>query len=180
MLVQEMLPLEVANRCHFLVMCEDAVAHDRAMEVCSGIIARFDVELAFVFSFWKFKDLNDSVSAHSAAQAVARADIILFSLSDPVLTPAATNWLDFCVKTRTKTEGALAVMVANVQGLGLAVEALVLRLQYAANQLRMDFLPLLPEITGTNIETTADSAVALRKQSMEEPGFNHWGLNEYS
>jgi hypothetical protein len=177
--LQETLPLEGANPCHFLVMYEDAAAHDLAMEVLGGVMARFAAELAFAFSFWKVKDLHDPVSAHRAAKAVARADIMLFSLLAHDLTPEISRWLDACVQARTKAEGALAVIVTKAPGAGLAVRTLFSRLQFAAHQLRMDFLPLLPQSPDTSIEASAVSMPAARLNDFgEEPGGNHWGLNE--
>jgi len=177
--VQETLPLEGANPCHFLVMYEDGAAHDLAMEVCGGMMNRFGVELAFAFSFWSIKDLSDPVLAHWATEAVARADIILFSLPGQDLTPATSQWLDTCILTRTKTEGALALMVTETAGAGLAIEALLSRLQLAAHRLRMDFLPLLPlPSAGVGRGAPADVSLALLNRAREEPGSNHWGLNE--
>ena len=76
------------------------------------MLAHFETELAFAFSFWKFKDLDNPVSAHWAAEAVARADVILFSLPGHDLTPETMNWLDMCAQPRTKAEGAFALIVA--------------------------------------------------------------------
>ena len=177
-LVQETLSLEGANPCQFLVLYEDAVAHDLAMEVCGGVMARFEDELEFAFSFWKVKDLNDPVSAHWAAEAVARADIILFCLPGRGLTPEISQWLDACAQTRTKAEGALALMVTEHPVAGLAVGALLSRLQFAAYRLRMDFLPLLPPLPNTSIEAAAAPVLTELNASQEEPGSNHWGLNE--
>ena len=176
--VQETLPLEGANPCHFLVIYEDAAAHDLAMEVCGGVISRFDAELAFAFSFWKVNDLQDPVLAHWAAEAVNRADIILFSLAGHDLAPEATQWLDACIQARTKSEGALALIVPKASGGGLAVEALLSRLQFAAHRLRMDFLPLLPLPPGAGRGTPADVSLALLNKAQEESRGNHWGLNE--
>ena len=147
--------MEGVNPCHFLVMYEDALAHNIALEVCGRLMARFEAELTFTFSFWKFKDLEDSASAHWAAEAVARADIILFSLPGRDLTPEISQWLDACVQARTKVEGALALIVTEPPDAGLAFGALLSRLQFAAHRLRMDFLPLLPPLPDTSIEATA-------------------------
>ena len=170
--IQETLSPEGANACHFLVVYEDAVAHDLAMEVCSGVVARLETELAFKFSFWKFKDLNDPVSARWVAEAVARADILLFALPGHDLAPEAMDWLDACARTRTKTEGALALIIAGPAGPVLAVEALLSRMQFAAYRLRMDFLPLLSS------GLSADLMQALSPEASTEPGSTHWGLNE--
>jgi hypothetical protein len=155
-LVQETLSLEGADPCQILVLYEDAVAQDVAMEVCGRLLARFEAELAFAFSFWKFKDLDNPVSARWAAEAVARADIMLFSLPGRDLSPETMNWLDLCVQARTKAEGALAVMVTGPHDMDLVVEGLLSRLQFAAHRLRMDFLPLLPPAAGARFGTSAN------------------------
>jgi hypothetical protein len=177
-LVQETLSLEGADPCQILVLYEDAMAHDVAMEVCARLLAHFESELAFAFSFWKFKDLDNPVSAHWAAKAVARADIMLFSLPAHDLSPETVNWLDMCVPARTKTEGALAVMVTEHHDMDLMVETLLSRLQFAAHRLRMDFLPLLPQVAGARFGTSAAPAPAWMDVVREEAGSSHWGLNE--
>jgi hypothetical protein len=176
-LMQETLSLEGANPCQFLVLYEDAAAHDLAMEVCGGVMARFEAELEFAFSFWKIKDLDDPASAHWAAEAVARADIILFSLPAHDLTSETSQWLDVCAQARTKAEGALALIVTEASNANLAVGALLSRLQSAAHRLRMDFLPLLPP-PNTSIEAAAVPLPVGLNEFQEEPGSNHWGLNE--
>jgi hypothetical protein len=178
LLVQESLSREGVNPCHFLVMYEDAVAHDLAMEVCGGVMARFETELTFTFSFWKFKDLEDPASAHLAAEAVAHADIMLFSLPGRDLTPEISQWLDACAQARTKAKGALALIVTEPSGAGLAVGALLSRLQFAAHRLRMDFLPLLPPLPDMSIGAAEAPLPAGVGEFSEEPGSNRWGLNE--
>jgi hypothetical protein len=178
MLVQETLSLESTDPCQILVLYEDAVAHGVAMEVCARLLAHFESELAFAFSFWKFKDLDDPVSAHWAAKAVARADVMLFSLPGRDLSPETMNWLELCVPARTKTEGALAVMVTEHHDMDLVVEALISRLQFAAHRLRMDFLPLLPPAAGARFGTLANPSAAWLNEVREEAGSSHWGLNE--
>jgi hypothetical protein len=177
-LVQETLSLEGADPCQILVLYEDAVAQDVAMEVCGRLLARFEAELAFAFSFWKFKDLDNPVSAHWAAEAVARADIMLFSLPGRDLSAETMNWLDLCVQARTKAEGALAVMVTGHHDMDLVVEALLSRLQFAAHRLRMDFLPLLPAVAGARFGISANPSPAWMDEAREEAGSSHWGLNE--
>jgi hypothetical protein len=177
-LVQETLSLEGADACQFVVLYGDAVSHDVAMEVCDRVLAHFGAELAFAFSFWKLQDLGNPVSAHWAAEAVARADILLFSLPGHDLSPETLNWLDLCVQGRTKAEGALAVMITETHDMGLLVEALLSRLQFAAHRLRMDFLPLLPPAAVARFGTSADPSPAWLNASREEAGSSHWGLNE--
>ena len=86
-----------------------------------------------------------------------------------------TNWLDACVQVRKKVEGVLAVIVTGSCDMGLDVEALLSRLQYAAHRLRMDFLPLLPLSAGAGSQYLSS---ALLNRSREESRGTHWGLNE--
>ena len=127
-MAQETLSLESVGECQFLVLYEDADARDVAMKVCGRLLARFEAELAFAFSFWKFKDLDNPVSAHWAAEAVARADVMLFSMPCHDLSPETMSWLDLCVQARTKAEGALAVVVTGSHDMDLVVEGLLSRL----------------------------------------------------
>jgi hypothetical protein len=174
-LAQETLSLESAGECQFLVLYEDDVARDVAMKVCGRVLARFETELAFAFSFWKFKDLDNPVSAHWAAEAVARADVMLFSMPGHDLSPETMNWLEMCVQARTKAEGALAVMITEPHDMDLVVEALLSRLQFAAHRLRMDFLPLLPPDAGARFGQPVNPRL---DKAREDPGSSHWGLNE--
>ncbi len=170
--------MEEANPCHFLVIYEDAAAHDLAMEVCRGVMSRFDADLTFAFNFWKVRDLQDPVLAHWAAEAVAYADIILFSVPGHDLAPEAVNWLDACVPTRRKSEGALALTITEPAGAGLATEALLSRLQFAAYRLRMDFLPLLSSSAGVKLGAPSNPPLAAPDRVRDDAGSNHWGLNE--
>jgi len=177
-LVQETLSLEGADPCQFLVLYEDAVAHDLALAVCEQLLTRFGSELAFAFSFWKFKDLDAPASAQWAAEAVARADVILFSLQARDPAPAAVNWLDTCARARTKMEGALAVLVTGPRNAGLVIEALLSRMQFIARRLRMDFLPLVPPSPDAATETPPQPFLMVPEQAPERVGLDHWGLNE--
>jgi len=176
--MQGTLSLDGADPCQLVVLSENPVAHESAMEICSGVMARFEAELAFTFNYWKLKDLSDPVSAHWAEEAVARADILLFSLQSPELTPETLNWLESCIQLRTKSEGALALMVTKLPGTIPVFESLLYRMQYLANRLRMDFLPLIPLLAGMGIEALTGLSSAARTRAGEEPGGNHWGLNE--
>jgi len=177
-LVQESLSLEGADPCQFLVLYEDAIAHDLATAVCKRLLAHLGAELAFAFSFWKFQDLDAPASAHWAAAAVARADVILFFLHGRDPAPAAVNWLDACSRTRTKAEGALAVLVTGTGNAGLTVEALLSRVRFIAQRLRMDFVPLVPPSLDAKVEPPPNPLPVALDQTRERSRLNHWGLNE--
>jgi hypothetical protein len=177
-LVQETLSLEGADPCQFLVLYEDAVAHDTAMEICARLLSHFGADLAFAFSFWTFKELATPVSAHWAAEAVSRADVILLVLQGRDPAPEAVNWLDACARARTKMEGALAVMVASPAAASPMLEPLLSRMQFIAHRLHMDFLPLVPSWSGASREAPPVPLPAALDQAREFAGHDHWGLNE--
>jgi len=171
--VQESLPLEEVNPCQFVVLSESALAHETAMAVCGAVLTRFDQELAFGFHFWKFKDLTEPAPAHEAAEALTRADVVLLSVECHDLPPAVATWLESSLPPRTKTTGALALMVVN-SGPRPEWEALHYRMQYLAHRLRLEFLPLTPRPD----DGKSDVPPALLEPRREDPANEHWGLNE--
>jgi hypothetical protein len=177
-LVQESLSLEGANPCQLLVLYEDASAHDAAMEVCERLLAHFGADLAFAFSFWTFKDLATPASAHWAAEAVSRADVILLALEGRDPAPEAVNWLDACARARTKMNGALAVIVTGPRNPGLVIEVFLSRMRFIAHRLRMDFLPLVPAAPNPGREARPEPFPMALSHAREESGGSHWGLNE--
>jgi len=130
-----------SDACRILVLSEDAPARDNARNVCFRLLTQLENETDLTFSFWLFTDLDHPVSAGCALEALNHADVALFSLRGSRLPPRVTQWLDACGPTRTKTEGALALLLNDQPVAGLAWDGLAARLQSAAQQLRMDFLP---------------------------------------
>jgi hypothetical protein len=171
----ETLPLEEGNPCNVLVVYEGAAARDLAMGTCQGVTARFGDELAFAFSVWEAGDLNDSVAARWAMEAAAQADIILLSLPDHDLTSEISQWLEACARTRTKLFGALALIVAERRSPDPTGGELLSRLQLAAQRMRMDFLPPIPE---QKLEPVPASLPWDSTVYPDKVGSDHWGLNE--
>lgn len=177
-LEQAMLSLDSVNPCNFLVLYEDAAMHGRATEFCARMEAHFGPELEFAFGFWEVHDLADPITAHWAAEAGARADILLLVMQTDELLPEVMNWLEMRIAARTKTEGALALMLAAPPGEPARRERLLTRLQLAAYRLRMDFLPLLPSGSEMSPALPAEASLVLSDHTVEEPLNSHWGLNE--
>jgi hypothetical protein len=177
-LVQETLSLEGADPCQCLVLYEDAMGHDAAMEICGRLMAHFGSELSFAFSFWTFNELATPVSAHWAAEAVNRADIILLALQGRDPAPEALTWLDACARARTKRDGALAVIVTGPVTASLMIESLLSRMRFIAHRLRMDLLPLVPPLSESGREAPPLPLSPALDQTHEPAGRDHWGLNE--
>ena len=177
MSAQETLPLDETNPCRLVLLSEGLATHAAALEVGQRILSRFDAELDFDLGIWTFSDLENLVSAHHAAEALARADILVLSVSGHDLAAEASKWLESVAGRRCKSTGALALTVGPSPNPDpFALRALVLRVSYLAIRLRMDFLPLLPPETDPG--TGWVEPLALQKAAREESDNNHWGLNE--
>ena len=174
---QEMHSCEGAHPCQFCILFEDQTAYELALETCNAVMGRCGAECTFAFHFWDFNDLNSPASAHSAAEAVADADIILFSMRIHELPPAMMSWLEACFQSRTKAEGALALIVNQSANMNPVLEILEQRMRSVADQLRMDFLPLISFPTAPTAEVSATPSLALLDGD-PQPCRDHWGLNE--
>ena len=142
--IQPALCRASGNFCHLVVLSEDPLTQESVMAACGRLLALFENEVAFAFSFYGLEDLNNCALAPWVAQAVAGADIVVFSLRDNDLSPGVMGWLESCIPLREKAEGALAVTVANPIGSVRALEGLWWQMQRMADRLGMDFLPLFP------------------------------------
>ncbi len=170
-------PLETILPCHVLVLYGDESAYDCAIEICRRVLTQFDAELPFAFACSSFDKLTNPAHARRVAEAVANADIILVSLSLNGSSAAVLEFLNRCASERSKTEGAMALVVPQP---GVVNEAVFAGFSIVARRLRVDFLAMatssaplpagLPE--GGLMWAQASST------SFEKPSLDHWGLNE--
>jgi hypothetical protein len=133
------------------------------------------------FDFWKFKYLGEPELARRASEAAARAEVVIFCTHGGALPPGVEMWLQDSVKSRTRMEGALVLVLAEPFNPPSGNGRLVSSLQAAADEAHMDFLPLLPHGRGTSSSTLfgrsskpaddTDEIVDLHPPS-------HWGINE--
>ena len=181
LLAAETSTVNAGGVCQTVVVYEDAQAQVRAMEMASRLVTQFGEEPAFAFSSWNFKQLAEPVIALKAAAAAAVADIILLSAHGNDLPPVVGVWLELCARARTKTEGVLALLLAEPFLLSASSGAVIARLQHAARLLRMDFLSLIPppaEQIIKSFQERANLLVAAAMDILDRPSCDHWGLNE--
>jgi hypothetical protein len=167
--------------CRMAVVYEDLVAHGRAMDLAHRLTIRFAQELSFKFGSWSFKDLADPVAASNAIETVATAQILLFSGHGNELPSSVVNWLDQCVPARQKLDGALVFLLAEPFMLSASTQGSLARLEHIAEQLGMDFLPLVPPPVFQIIESLQRQSSLLVSSGgavIERPSCDHWGLNE--
>jgi len=164
-----------------VVVYEDGVAHDCAMEMGNRLAAQFGEEPTFVFNSWNFKQLAEPETAGEAVEAASRADVIIISTHGNELPWAVGAWLESCVKVRSGPEGALALLLAEPLSLSTASGTVVARLELTARRMRMDFLPLMPAQAEELIKTLQERAnivTTTMKEMLDQPAADHWGLNE--
>jgi hypothetical protein len=177
----ETVPVKAADVCHIVVLHEDVVAYGRAMEMAGRLAAEFRDDPAFALSSWDFRQLAEPAFARKAAEAAAHADVLLLSAHGNDLPSAVGAWLELCVGLRTRTEGALALLLAEPFMLSASSGAIIARLQHAARLLGMDFLSLMPQPAEQIIKSFQERANVVTSAILEildRPGSDHWGLNE--
>ena len=173
--------LEAGEICQVVILYTDASAHGDAMEYCGRLVAQLGNEPAFAFHCCKFQELADPMLAQQAAEAAARADILLIATHGDDLPPAVRQWLDLCYRLRTESEGALALLLAEPVNAFAPLDQLMTRLEIAARRLKMDFLPLVPPSAQSIIQRLrqpAHTIIPFLQDVLNGPPPNHWGLNE--
>ena len=127
---------------------------------CGRVLAHFGSELAFAFSIWKFKDFGKSgIGPLGGESRGARGCHIIFpagSRSEPGDHELAG---DMCAG-QNEDGRSLGRDGHEPHEMDMVVAALLSRLQFAAQRLRMDFLPLLPPARGREIRNPGRSALA--------------------
>lgn len=109
--VEEMNLVEGARLCTGAVVYEDTPARDAAIALGKSLARRFEGDLEFEFTWWRFKYLGDSEIARLAAQAAVQADLVILSVRNMnAVTTELAPWFDLWITQRARSEGALVVL----------------------------------------------------------------------
>jgi hypothetical protein len=158
---------DFARKCQILILCEDFAAYQRAADVCWQIVVQLADDLDFSFNCWNFYELSDPDCTQSAIRSAKASDVILLSMHNPDLPPAAEAWLDALSGHRLRAEGVLALVLNEPAQSPEAVANLSARLEQSARKLDMATPPAhhWPPVPVTHA-------------SYGERNHDHWGLNE--
>jgi len=173
--------IEISDRCEIIVMYEDTSSRAAAMEVCQRLQTQLQDEMQLNFDFWKFKYLGEPELARRASEAAARAEVVIFCTHGGALPPGVEVWLQDSVKSRTRTDGALVLVLAEPFNPPSGNGRLVSSLQAAADEAHMDFLPLLPQgrrSPNTEISSQSFKAADDAEEVVDQHPPSHWGINE--
>lgn len=170
-----------------VVAYEDAGTRERAMAVCQGTIAQQWHGLDLDCTWWKFDFLHHPAIAKAAAEAAARADLIIYSVhAEKDLPTVVKAWIKQWLPKQTGKDGALIVLVEG-GGDNNAVRAPALQyLQRIASEASMTFFVRFfkrsEELPGCSLETISERADAVTDVLSEilsyRGGFPHGGINE--
>ena len=94
--------------CTVAILYEDDPTRDLAIRVCERLVKSFYRDLEFDFTWWKFKYLVEPEIAYQAADAAAKADLILVSVRQTQSFPLEVMaWFERWLAARKSSEGAL-------------------------------------------------------------------------
>jgi hypothetical protein len=169
-----------AKPCQILVLSEDVMTYGRAMYVCQRILSQFSFEVNFNFRCWDFNHQNDADMLQKTVEAATQADIILLSLNGTQLNGSLQQWLQAFSETRSDTDGAFVLILGTQAGPPAAIQDLADRIHAVADQVRMDFIPLMPT---ARVEIQLPARPVWPNALEPQPGnerhhYDHWGLNE--
>jgi hypothetical protein len=173
--------LGAAERFLVTVMYEDHLTHDRARELCDSVLAQFWGVLDFDFSWWGFDLLQTPALLQAAAEAAARAQLIVVSAHAGQRLPApAEAWVARWRALRTIKGGILAGLIGTVQERGTV--PLTLYLSQVAREARMGFVPRLApgSAKAQPLDRSASGQIFATLSRMLDPHASpsHWGINE--
>ena len=142
-----------------LVLYDDAVTRQRAMEVCDHLVRQFWSEVEFTFHWWRTDFLEDETMAATAAADATHADFIVVSSSpERELSPFARNWFDAWIEQRKGQEGALVDLTES----GAASDAQARHkknfLRNVARRAVMDYLTKIPSASDGKLPDSVESA----------------------
>jgi hypothetical protein len=175
---EEMHSMTVTPTCKVVLIYEDSLAHEHALEIGHQLAAQFGNDPVLAFEAWNLHALAEAEFAFEASQAAARADIVLFSTHGDDLTLSVRVWLESWARSRAKAEGILALVVTEPVSATASIPSLVPRLHQFALRLRMRFLSDLPGQKSGEADDRVHEVVQAPGETFEQPHWVHWGLNE--
>jgi hypothetical protein len=171
-------PWEVKDVCKIVLLCEDALARDRAMIVLNQISALFEGHVALTVTYWDFEQCGQEPGANCMTLAATSADLVLFSMRDgnfpasvgakPAVALSFANGSAGCLAyVRTKTAHASS-------------EKIIGALQYVGSRSGIELLPLTAESAAPKVQVfrPEEWTVTATRKELDRPHYEHWGLNE--
>ena len=185
--VNEAFLLETRAKVSVVVVYEDTATRDRAIGLFEGMFAQLGPETDLEVSWWRFGFLRDPHLAAQAADAAARAGLILFSTHAGAGLPAhVRDWIERWASRKSTQPSALAALIGMVGDAQQGLTPIHYFLQGVALRARMDFMPHAAIPLSVSQYGSAQTAASpdVTASPVWDPSFDtdhpisHWGINE--
>jgi len=145
-----------------VVVYEDTVARDRAMELCDNLVREFWSNIEFNFNWWRFSYLQERLLAEEATAHALTARVIIFAAPPQEDLPKAVqDWVESWVDKRAEREGAV-IGLAATGGAFAPGSAQDLYVRSVARRAGLDYLtealPVLPGALPNSLDTYSQRA----------------------
>ena len=106
----------IAEVCAVAVIYENLPARDLAIELSDALMRKFQSDLEFGFTWWRFDYLADPNVGKEAAEAAMSADLIVVALQNTGnISWEVQGWFEHWLVRRSSPGGALTVIHAPVE-----------------------------------------------------------------
>jgi hypothetical protein len=170
--------LEGLDPCKILLVYEDSAALNKGLQLCQKLTSRFETQLPFEISQLSFDQLILDPAADQSITTAAETDILLVCTQDRDLPAVVSDWLSRCARSRTKDQGAFALLVLASSGESMPAEVLLDQGWQAAERLRMDYMPFLSRMEFRESPVVSPTLPVPGSDDYQNGGYMHWGLNE--
>ena len=128
-----------------VVVYEDNVAREEAVQFCDQLVARFWSHSAVDVSWWSFARLLEALPASEAAGKAVGADLIVFATRrEGELPVGVKSWMETWVDRRCEREGTLVGLLDPGPGPGAGTDKYVY-LRGTAHRAGLDYLTQMPQ-----------------------------------
>ncbi len=173
--------------CRVVSLYDESAARDPLVRLWDILARKFDGEILFHFSWWKYKFLMDGVMADRAVRDVAEADIITFARhSGGDVPPGLKVFNELWFQQRNKASGLLLVVCDQRLGLAGGKLAFQRHLEEIAKRANLEFWSqyfLTPDArvsdTLEGLMKRANHMSPLLEEMLQRTHPTmHWGINE--
>ncbi len=131
-----------ASECRIIVTYDDDSTRERAMTLTGHLEKRFDNDLVFSCTWWKFRYLMDDDIAMVARHYAASADIVIFASDSPGLFPLPImQWIDSWTGHRSKDGGVMVPLIGSPHIPEALYSTKRFYLRRVADRAGLDYLP---------------------------------------
>lgn len=125
-----------------MAVYEDREVRERAMKLYHHMVARFDEEISFSCTWWKFRYLLDPDIAMVGRHYASSADILVFATNSTGLFPLSVmNWIESWVEARRKGTGVLVPLIGSPNIPQKLYATKLFYLRQIAERAGLDYLP---------------------------------------